>query len=248
MKLVRSMTASLGLLVGLAAIPAAACTPRAGYEVPTNLELVRDAEAIVLAQVVGGSMDAANPEGSTITVRPVATLKGDVPPGDITLRGMLLAGDVGRESSMLSNPYEFEAAHPVSYWGACIRYVFPEGTTALFFLKRGEGGAWAPAGGPFSRWAEDVPGEDAPWVELSRLYIRAASLPDADRVALLESERDSQRSRRGDPLAQLVAADIDRVLKPQTASSGLFEDSAQTENTVAAALEKMRKAAIEAGN
>ncbi|KRA80709.1 hypothetical protein [Altererythrobacter sp. Root672] len=248
MKLFRFTAAMLGLAVSAAAVPAAACSLGPAYQVPTNLELARDAEVIVLAQVVGGSMNTADPEASTITIRPAATLKGNVPAGDITLRGMLLAGDVGRESNVLSNPYEFKAAHPVSYWGACIRYVFPQGTNALFFLKQGADGAWVPSGGPFSRWAEDVPGMDAPWVELSRLYVRAAGLPDAERIALLESARDSQRARQGDPLAQLVAADIDRVLKGQGGTAGLFEDSAQTESTVASTLEKMRKAAIEAGN
>lgn len=241
------MAAALALAVSLAAAPATACSVRTGYRAPTNLELARDAGAIVLAQVVGGSMNAPDPEASTITLRPIEVLKGEVPAGDITLSGMLLSRDVGRESSMLSNPYEFEAAHPVSYWGACIRYVFPQGTTALFFLKPGEKGGWQPSGGPFSRWAEDVPGEDAPWVELTRLYVHAGALPDGDRRASLESERDRQRARQDDPLAQLVAADIDRALGVPTAGAAGFEAPSSGESAVDAALEKMRNAAIEDG-
>ncbi|MBO9517707.1 MAG: hypothetical protein J7493_06535 [Porphyrobacter sp.] len=248
MKQPRFKSLALALAFSLSAAPALACTPLVGYQVPTNLELARDAEVIVLAQVVGGSMNTDDPEASTITIRPSLTLKGTAPAGDLTLRGMLLASDVGRESGVLSNPYEFEAAHPVSYWGACNRYVFPQGTRALFFLKRGADGSWAPVGGPFTRWAEDVPGEDAPWVELTRFYLKAAGLPDNERIAFLNEERDRQQARRDDPLAQLVAADIDRTLKGQSLTSGLFEDSAQTENTVESTLEKMRKAAIEAGN
>jgi len=246
----RSLLALAALAFAAVAQPAAACSPVPGYRTPTNYELVRDTEAIVLAQVVAGEMVERDPEASTITIRPLVAVKGPLPEGDIALRGMLLSRDAGPELGVLSNPYEFERAHPVSYMGACIRYIFPLGGTGLFFLRTDHEGMWAPAGGAFSRWAEDVPGEDAPWVELVRLYAAAAALPEAERLALLTVERDRQRALREDPLAQLIALDIDRALGVPGAEldDDLFVDSAQTESTLAAVVERMSKAAIAEGD
>jgi hypothetical protein len=81
----------------------------------------------------------------------------------------------------------------------------------LFFLDRREG-EWVPAGGPFTRWAEDVSGEDAPWAQLARFYARVAPLDEAQRTALLEAERDALLARADEPAAQAMAADLDRTL------------------------------------
>jgi hypothetical protein len=239
--------------LALASPPAAACTPEPGYRVPSNLEQVEAAETIVLARVVAGELDpGGDPFASTITIRPLEALKGPLPVGDIALRGLMLSRDAGPEIGLVSNPYEFERAHPNSYAGACTRFVFPLGTTALFFLRTDHEGQWAPAGGAFSRWAEDVPGRDAPWVALVRLYLRAAALPAAEGAALLESERTALLARADDPVAQLMAADVHRQLAgpPPPDSAILFSEQspAEVESAVEAALRKMRQAAIEAGN
>src|SRR6478735_3069881 len=209
----RTVLASLALALSAASGPAAACTPAPGYRVPSNLELAGDAQAIVLAQVVAGALDpAGDPFESTITLRPLETLKGTLPAGDVTLYGMMLSRDADPELGMVSDPTEFERPHPVSYIGACVRFIFPLDTTVLFFLRRGEAGRWVPAGGAFSRWAEDVPAPDAPWVTLTRLYARAAALPEAERRALLESERAALLKRADDPVAQRMADDLARQL------------------------------------
>lgn len=193
-----------------APLPASACSVGGDYRVPTNLQLARDAEAIVLGRVVGGVWDEDNPfEGNHLTVRSLAALKGEAPEGDIEIAGVALLPEPRLLS--LSNPYELEGAHPLSYIGGCIRYMFPLGTTALFFLRR-EDGRWLPTGDPFSRWAEDVPGPDAPWVELTRLYTRAAALPEAEGRAVLDAERTRLVAREDDPVALLMAADIARQL------------------------------------
>lgn len=115
---------------------------------------------------------------------------------------------------ILSNPYELNQAHPLSYIGACIRYMFPAGTTALFFLERApDGEGWRPSGGPFSRWAEDVLVEDAPWLRLTRFYAEVAAAPEGERTALLEAEPARLAALAEDPVAQLMAADIARQLE-----------------------------------
>lgn len=230
--------------------PAAACSVAAGYQAPSNLELAAAAETIVVARVVGGTTSRTEPGQDTVTIRPLAAVKGSLPEGEIALRGMMLARDVGPALGVLSNPYEFEQPHPVTYVGACRRYVFPLGTTALFFLRTDHEGMWAPAGGPFSRWAEDVPGPDAPWVQLARFYAIAAALPEADRAGFIEDEREALLARADDPVAQLMAADIARQLGA-SASGVDFDLPGEREpksgSSVEAALEAMRRAA-EAGD
>ena len=200
------------LAVTLAAAPAAAlaCTPAPGYRVPTNLELAAEADAIVLGQVVGA--EEKGPEGvPQITVHPLAAYKGLLPGQDFPLHMMALATGPLAEYAAPSEPLELEKPHPAAQAGACIRTVFAPGATVLFFLDRREG-TWAPAGGPFSRWAEDVAGEDAPWAQLAKFYARVAPLPEEERKALLEAERDALLARTDDQVAQAMGGDIDRQL------------------------------------
>ncbi|MEO6386865.1 MAG: hypothetical protein ABIT16_09000, partial [Croceibacterium sp.] len=101
--------------------------------------------------------------------------------------------------------------HPSAYGGACIRREFAPGAIVLFFLDRRDG-EWVPAGGAFSRWAEDLADVDAPWLQLTRFYARVAALPDGDRAEALEDERDALLARIDEPVAQAMGADIARQL------------------------------------
>jgi len=197
----------LTALLGFGFIPGAqACSVVPGYRVPTNLELADRAEAIFVGKVENGKGEPS--PGAAAQVRVISVLKGSVPESNITLRGFSLAPD---RFAVLSNPYELQGAHPLSYIGGCVRYMLPLGTTALFFVQR-EKGNWVPAGYPFARIAEDVPDADAPWVRLVALYVRATALPESERRAMLEAERDRLRAMPADPVSRLMAADIDRQL------------------------------------
>ena len=109
-----------------------------------------------------------------------------------------------------------------------------------------------PAGAEAVVFSADVTVPDAPWVRLTRLYLRAAALPEGDRAEMLGSERDALLALTDDPVAQLMAADIARQLggaRPAEAYALLGDEPrAQTESSVEAALRQMRRAAIEAGN
>ncbi len=241
------------LVLACAPVAALACSPAPDYRVPTNLELAGHADAIVVARVIGGQQDE---EGRhvALVIRPLAAVKGPLPEGDIALQGMELAREdgAGLRAGTLSDPYEFERAHEQAYAGACIRRIFPLGTTALFFLRTDHEGMWAPAGSAFSRWAEDVPDENAPWVQLARLYAVAAGLPQEDRVPFLEDEREALLVRTGEPLAQLMAEDIARqIAGPKAPPPDPFEEAFRQpgeESAVEAALKAMRQEAAAAGD
>lgn len=190
---------------------AQACSVIADYRVPTNLELVGQSQLILRGRVVG-EIKGGHRWETGLLVEPVEALKGEMPSGTIEISGSGMVPLPDEHGfGVLSNPYELEGAHPLSYIGACIRYMFPEGTTALFFLERRDG-EWAPAGDAFSRWAEDVIRDDAPWMELTRFYARVLESDPAERKALLEAERDRLRARKHDPVAALMASDIERQL------------------------------------
>lgn len=203
----RSLLSLAALALLAAPLPAAACSVAAGYRVPTNLELVAQADLILLASIEDGATDPRSADAMQVRIRPLAALKGTVPAGSLTLQGAMI-GDGMLE---LSNPYDLERPHPQSMAGACTRYAFARGSRVLFFLKA-DGGDWVPSAPPFSRWAEDVLSEDAPWVQAVRLYAEIAALPAAEQAKALAAHRDTLRARRADPVARLLAADIDRQL------------------------------------
>lgn len=206
-----------GRLVSLVAFtlatPAIACSVAPGYRTPTNLELAADAELILLGRVVDEAA-GVKPWHTSLRVMSLEAVKGELPEGEVWIAGagLLHAGD--RHRVTLSNPYELAEAHPESFSGACIRRAFPRGTTALFFLERApDGEGWRPSGGPFSRWAEDVLDEQAPWLMLTQLYVDVAAAPESERKAMLEAEHGELATMMDDPVARLIAADIARQIE-----------------------------------
>jgi hypothetical protein len=211
-------------LIGLAAFaaalisqPALACSVTDEYRVPTNLELAADADLIFIGKVESGTTEIAGPN-MEMTVTPVTALKGQLPASPIKLPGAIAE----KRFAVLSNPLELEQAHPLAYIGGCTRYMFVKGATVLFFLTPAEKafdreipaelkGRLVPAGGAFSRWAEDVPTADSPWVRATRIYIAAAKLPKEQQQKMLIAERDKLRAA-GDQESKLIADDIDRQL------------------------------------
>lgn len=211
-------------LIGLAALvvtlvsqPVLACSVGDDYRVPTNLELAADAELILIGRVESGTTEITGPD-MAMTVTPIAALKGQLPSGPIKLPGAIAE----KRFAVLSNPLELEQAHPLAYIGGCTRYMFVKGATVLFFLTPAEKafdrevpaelkGRLMPAGGAFSRWAEDVPTTDAPWVRATRTYVAAAALSKEQQQKMLIAERDKLRAA-GDQESKLIADDIDRQL------------------------------------
>jgi hypothetical protein len=193
--------------VSLAA-PAAACSMAPGYRVPTTLELVEEADAIVLARVDTG-VPAGPPyvEGRGLVLAPLVLLKGDALPGQIEMSGWLEAGEA---RATRSDPAELVEANPDAFDGGCNRYIFARGMTLLLFLSQKDGKT-RQISYPFARTAEDVVSPDARWVALVREYVAVAALPKAARDTQLAARRDALRSKP-DADSQAIAAEIDRAL------------------------------------
>lgn len=181
----------VAILLLAAPLPALACSVAPGYRVPTNVELVADADLILLATVTDGDLAPDAIPEQRITVEPIAAIKGELPASPLAMPGWIASG----AEAMLSNPYELKDAHPQSLAGTCNRMSFPRGSRVLFFLKW-EGDHWRAAGGPFSRWAEDVLTDDAPWLQVVRLYAEAAALPASDRTAYLTARHAEYAAER----------------------------------------------------
>lgn len=205
------------LLAALISQPALACSVTDDYRVPTNLELTAQADLILLARIESGPTDMGFRDASML-VTPIEVLKGQLPSGPLKLPGMIAEP----RFAVLSSPLQLEEAHPLAYIGGCARYMFVKGSTVLFFVtpaeKAYEGdvpdqlkGVLVPAGGAFSRWAEDVLPGNSPWVRATRIYIQAANLPKEQQTQLLIAERDKLRAA-GDQDSKLIADDIDRQL------------------------------------
>lgn len=201
------------------ASPALACSVRADYRVPTNLELTTEADLVMVARVESGSIGFDGPD-EQMTVTPVEVLKGSIPLG----KPMQVMGSIAPPRfAVLSPPLQLHEAHPTAYMGSCYRTMFVKDVPVLFFLTPAEKafdgevpaemrGMLVPAGGPFSRWAEDVVTQNAPWLRATRVYLKVAALPKEQQNAALRAEHDALL-RAGDQDSKVIAEDIARQLE-----------------------------------
>ncbi|GEO00444.1 hypothetical protein NSE01_22760 [Novosphingobium sediminis] len=207
----------LWVCLGLAG-EAAACTPARHARLETNLELVARAPTILIGRVVRWDRKKVPEnqyyEESSILVEPVEILKGEGPQAPFRLDDMLAMTE-GLASPADSQPSaydEFREPHVNAYMGGCIRYNFVIGQLVVFLLAT-EKGMWVPSASIFSRWAEDVPSVDGPWVKLVRIYVQASQLPKGQRRKFLRAERDKLLAGDLGRIERLMADDIDRQIK-----------------------------------
>jgi hypothetical protein len=187
--------------------PASACSVSGDYRVPTNLELVEMADTILIGTVEGSLKASENSGGNEILLRPTLLLKGPMLPAEVRISGSIVDG----YDAMPSDPDELHEAHPLSYIGGCVRYMFPDKAMILLFLSRDEG-QLRPMTYPFSRYAEDVASPDARWAKAVRLYVEIAALPESERRAALIARQQELAAQKDDVDARAIAADIGRQL------------------------------------
>ena len=202
----RSLLLALALL---GAAPAAeACSVAPGYRVPTTLQLVEEADVVVVAE----ASPVLATDGGKRDVEFVAfvALKGGLEGGrPLLLRapGMLATK---AQPATPSDPGELVRANPEAYAGGCTRFTFHPRKWVVLFLKR-EGDGYRVISHPFARTAEDTALPDSRWLKAVREYVAIAALPPEMRRARMEVRRDRLKAR-GDADSLAIAADIDREL------------------------------------
>lgn len=196
----------------LASAPAAyACSVAPGYRVPTTLELVEQADAIIVAEP--WDQRTRGDGAPEIMFASLVILKGapdrEVEGDRIVVHAPgVLETTTGAARS--SEPKELVRAHPEAYEGGCVRSTFHPKQWVLLFLKR-EGEDYRVISYPFARTAEDTALPDSRWLKAVREYIAIAALPPSARRARMQVRRNLLKAR-GDADSLAIAADFAREL------------------------------------
>lgn len=195
---------------------AQACSVVASYRVPTTLELVEQADAIVLARIVDGGPYPYEPVarmgGRLARLVPFAAIKGDYTGRRIVFDDAMLELPSADQRATPSDPRNLVDANPDAFQGSCNRYVFKPDMIVVAFLKR-DGKDFVPFAPPFSRALEDVPNEYALWVKAVRMYEAIAEKPKSLRRKEMRRQRDIMQFELDDPDARLLALELDRALR-----------------------------------
>jgi hypothetical protein len=189
--------------------PALACSVATGYRIPTNFELVREADVIVLATVVDGPATfeggAAGPEAS-VRLQPLRVLKGSV--GGEALNVMGTIGWNRKEVAPIITP--LSEAHFSVGIGGCVRMFYSKRDVVVAMFRRTERGLQQ-LGNPWAREIENVTGPDDIWVHAVERYV-AVQAGDArsldERVRAMKAGLVAERTIE----SQAVAADIGAYL------------------------------------
>ncbi len=208
---IRTLTATLSIafLLALTIVrPVHACSVVSEYRVPTTLELVDRAEAIVLARVVDGG-----PKTDTglkvAQLVPFALLKGPALPSDIHFERAVLSN--AEFKAVASDPRNLVDANPDAFSGGCNRHIFDKGMIIVAFLQRHEG-RLMPDGSAFSRSLEDVPSPESLWVKAVKLYVQIAELPKSQRRKEMRRLRGYLGMQIEDADSRLLALELHRAL------------------------------------
>ncbi len=195
---------------------AEACSVRPSYRVPTTLELVEQADAIVLARVVDGGPSPFEPfarmKGRLARLVPFATLKGRYSGQRVIFNEAALELPSEGLRATASDPRNLVDANPDAFSGAFNRTFFRKNMIAVAFLKK-DGMSFVPSAPPFSRALEDVPTATALWVKVVRMYAAIAAKPKSSRRDEMRRQRDARHFDLNDPDARLLALELDRALQ-----------------------------------
>jgi hypothetical protein len=197
------------LMAAFIAAPASACSMAEGYRIPTNFELVRRAELIVLARVVSGP-DAMSTSGQDdwVTLETVRVLKGRAPAEPLRVAGTL-AWD---GTAMVSMPTPLGPSHFSAGLGACIRLFYPRGGLLVAMFERTPEGLRQIANA-WSRAVEDVEAPDGIWVRAVEAYVAAQQgVADSGLRVAAEARLATLRAEADDLPAQAIAEDLQHYL------------------------------------
>ena len=203
------LTAAVALLALSVAGTASACSMAEGYKVPMALELVQQADTIVLARV-GDEIPSKEKFGmGELILKPEVLIAGTALPTELRIRGYY--GDAKVQPTP-SDPDELAKVNPDALTGGCNRYIFNRGMLLLLFVTHDAAGKPDIIDASFARTLEDVPSADSLWVRAVRYYAQVARLPHAERKKAMATEVARLRAT-GDREDGLLANDIERQIK-----------------------------------
>lgn len=190
------------------ATTASACSFAHTYHVPTTIEMVDQADAVVLARIHGSHRDRES--GFTrAELVPFSVLKGGFFPGRVFLEDAIIASS--KHPATPSDPKNIVDPNPDALSGGCRRNVFNKGAIVVAFLqeKNGKYIVHAPA---LSRALEDVPSSDALWVKAVKVYIQIATFPISQRRKEILSKISQLEHFKTDPDSEIIANDLKKSL------------------------------------
>jgi hypothetical protein len=208
------LLAILGILCGVA-LPAAgqACTPPADYRVPTNFELVQQADLIVLALVIAGP-ELPDGKPGAVQIAPMEVLKGVLPAEPVGLSGTV----GGVQGDYEAAPTPLTAAHYSTRDSArCTRQIYAKGNLVLALFRKTDQG-FRPIDAPLARAVEDVESFDSLWLRTAKRYValQAQASGDALRDAVI-----AERDRLSDHMPALDAEAVEYDLRQWLATKSI---------------------------
>jgi HEAT repeat protein len=212
MKIIRAGIVALlfMLCLHLSANSSAACSLEDGYLLPSNYDLVKETQAILLAEAVSFDMTPRASEGAFLpqfTFKILEVLKGDFAQDSLVHDGV----DNYLGKSVEGN---FNDLRRGAMTGACNAYDYQLGKKFLLFVNKTKDG-WIISGPPFSRINEEVSNSDSPWVIAVRHYIRISSLNnyEAEKVALKRLQENARRGKATGKYPAGLVKDVERYFK-----------------------------------
>jgi len=145
-----------------------ACTLPTGYIAPSNYDLVKSTEAIVIAQPTSFRRGAQNEYGGEFRFRVIRTLKGTLSNAELLVGGTDLY-------SGKSDEHNFASPRPGAFTAECFAYDYRVRKLFVLFLKRTDSG-WIVSGPPLTRINEEVDSVESPWVIAIEHYLKISSL------------------------------------------------------------------------
>jgi hypothetical protein len=201
-------TLAIGLLAfgaGLLArpAPARACSVTATFIAPTNLELVAEADRIVVAKVVG----AAGAEEVELELSRVMKGSGVAAGDTIRVRGALF------RYRGASKAGDFSRARLGAYAGSCTAWDYAVGKSYVVLLDP-YGGRWDTLGVPFARVNEEA---EPIWLKAVEEYVRIGGIADAvKRRAAIDALIARGKKKKASAADSAMAADLDLHLRTPT--------------------------------
>jgi hypothetical protein len=188
------------LLVAFAAFadprPADACSVTRTFVPPTNFELVAQAPEIVIVKVIAGTAG-----GSSVEVQVTRALRGTKLPKGARFP---INGSLDRYLGASRDRFDFKAARPGAYTGACTAWDFALDKHYLLLLDAGLGTLSV----PFARVNEEIDPTSDPWLAAVTAYIKIADAPATARRKQIDALIARGKTKKPSKVDAAIAADL----------------------------------------